>query len=701
MSKSIRDIYARRGKRGEVERFDFSGAEAKKEIDQYIDTIKATKADLDADKAASAEYADRAEKAASSVEQSASSAEENAADAISAAKNAKKSAEDAAKVKTSVDISVGDATSAAEESRKIKEEIAASVKTAADSATAAGKSAEAAANSASEASESEQNTKQNEALLDEKVSAAANSASESAKSADAASGSKAEAKKSASAAAKSAESASVSEENASTYAQNAGEHASAASESKKAAADSALTASEAQSAASEAEKNAANSEKAAAESEKNAAASESAAAKSAEAAAASADKLVIDDALSGTSTNAIQNKVVSDSITEIKEDLDNLQNDKSFGENLYNKTKNINGVYINSSGVTTESETLFCTEMISIIPNQNYCFSMVTGLGGYFCISQYDNDRKFIKNDNIKPEAFTIATDAKRKYIIKQYDCAYIVVSSVIAYYADNLMIAKGSDYIYKDYLWYWNDDTRKQVKEVKEFLDNQKVVDLKEYTLPYIKNGKLCCNGSGKTAYYAGIDCGSKINAMWCNFIFEEEKENLGNATLIINPNGVDSISNITDISLHCQIFPDRVKMDILGAKFGQDKYYYKTLLEFNFDTPLVCDGITEHTAILSVSESSNNVYLTIDGTQYSSHFTPDDNIPSISDVIGQYVIIEHFCTTERAKTTMPMFTYLQARDINNIYKLRDYFDRQNGILQNAPTGQVYHLLNNEKYKR
>lgn len=113
MSKSIIDIYARRGKRGEVERFDFSGAEAKKEIDQYINTIKATKEDLDADKEASAEYADRAEKASSSAEQSASSVAGNAADAISAAKSAKKSADDASKVKTSVDISAGNATSAA------------------------------------------------------------------------------------------------------------------------------------------------------------------------------------------------------------------------------------------------------------------------------------------------------------------------------------------------------------------------------------------------------------------------------------------------------------------------------------------------------------------------------------------------------------------------------------------------------------
>lgn len=113
MSKSIIDIYARRGKRGDVERFDFSGSEAKRKIDQYIDTIKATKDDLDADKEASASYADRAEKANASAEQSASLAAEKSESAISSAKSAKKSADDAAKVKTSVDISEGNATSAA------------------------------------------------------------------------------------------------------------------------------------------------------------------------------------------------------------------------------------------------------------------------------------------------------------------------------------------------------------------------------------------------------------------------------------------------------------------------------------------------------------------------------------------------------------------------------------------------------------
>lgn len=113
MRKSIKDIYARRGKRGEVERFDFSGAEAKKEIDQYIDTIRATKADLDADKTASAEYADRAESASSSAEKSASSAADSASSALTSSKSAKKSADDAANAKSSVNISEGNAVSAA------------------------------------------------------------------------------------------------------------------------------------------------------------------------------------------------------------------------------------------------------------------------------------------------------------------------------------------------------------------------------------------------------------------------------------------------------------------------------------------------------------------------------------------------------------------------------------------------------------
>ena len=384
-----------------------------------------------------------------------------------------------------------------------------------------------------------------------------------------------------------------------------------------------------------------------------------------------------------------------------KGDKCDLESSKKTGKNLYDSSKIKEGFYINNSGIETASETLFFTTPMPIVKNESYCFSMVAGLGGYFCVSLYDSDRKFIVNDNIMPADFSV--ENKRKYVIRQYDASYIRVSTVIEYYKDNLMIEKASELTdYEKYYWYWDDDTRNKLMEL---ILNQ-FVDYSVFDLPYIKNGKVCCNGSGKTAYYAGIDCGSKVNAMWSNFIFEKDGENYGNATLIINPNGVDSIANIKDLSLHCQIFPNRIKVDVLGDKFTteeSDKYYYQTLIDTTLETPLVCDGETEHTVILSVSEKSNNVYVTVDGTQYSGHFSIVDSseISGIGDVIGQYVMIEHFCSTDRETTIMPMFTYLQARDINNNYVLRDYFNRQNGILNNAPTGQSYHLLNNGVYRR
>lgn len=322
-------------------------------------------------------------------------------------------------------------------------------------------------------------------------------------------------------------------------------------------------------------------------------------------------------------------------------------------------------------------------------------------MGGYFCVSLYDSNGNFVSNDNIAVSDFTILNG--RKYVVKQYDASYIRISTNINYYKDNLMVEESSEPTdYEGYYWYWDDDTRYKLMEI---LENQGI-DYSAFKLPYIKNGKVCCNGCGKTAYYAGVDCGSKVNAMWTNFIFEKYGENYGNATLIINPNGVDSIANITDLSIHCQIFPNRIKVDVLGDKFkteDSNKYYYQNLIDVTLETPLACDGETEHTVILSISERSNNVYVTVDGTQYSGHFSVIDSseISGIGDVIGQYVMIEHFCSTDRSTTIMPMFTYLQARDVNNKYVLRDYFDRQNGVLQNAPTGQPYHLLNIDNYRR
>lgn len=387
---------------------------------------------------------------------------------------------------------------------------------------------------------------------------------------------------------------------------------------------------------------------------------------------------------------------LSENIAGVDDDLKGLTSYKKIGKNLYDETKIKEGFYIDSYGMEISNDPLFITDLIPIVSGEDYTISMTTGLGGYVCVSLFDAIGKFISNDYVDVGDFSIKN--KRKYIVKRYDAAYIKVSTTIDFYKDNLMIEKASEPSeYERYYWYWDNATYDKLNDILS------IADYSKYTLPYIKNGRVCCNGSGKTAYYAGIDCGSKVNTVWSNFIFEKGGTADGNATIIINPNGVDSISDITDLSLHCQIFPNRIKVDVLGNKFGEDKYYYQTLIDELLEQPLQCDGETEHTVILSVVEKTNNVYVTVDGVQYSGHFTITNRneISSISSVIGRYVIFEHFCTSNRAACNMPEFTFIQARDVNNKYVLVDHFDRQDGVLQNAPTGQPYHLINNSNYKR
>ena len=373
----------------------------------------------------------------------------------------------------------------------------------------------------------------------------------------------------------------------------------------------------------------------------------------------------------------------------LKKDIGGLKSDKRFGKNLYDKTKITTGYYIGKNG-PIENATLFYSDLIKIEPNEDYCYSVTSGKGGYFSISKYDANKNYLGESGVSVTDFT--KDGNRKYVVKNLNATYIRVNTATSLYADNLMVSKGNNYQYEDYYWYWNDDTRKKLEELYGLLNEN-------YTLPYIKNRKLCCNSGGETtAFYAGVDCTEKINAVWANFIFESDGKVDGNATVIINPNGIDHISDITDLSIHCQVTPTFLKVDVLGNKYGS--YYYQNLINVTFENRLVCDDSTVNTLIIAITES-NNIYVTLNGTKYNGTFTPTDDIASLYDVIGKYVIIEHYTNNKNTKAKMPQFTYVQARDVNNVYQFRDCFDRQNGVLQSAPTGQVYHLINNQNYNR
>lgn len=218
-----------------------------------------------------------------------------------------------------------------------------------------------------------------------------------------------------------------------------------------------------------------------------------------------------------------------------------------------------------------------------------------------------------------------------------------------------------------------------------------------KAYHYPYIYNGRVCCNKDtdSTTAYYAGLDFGSgvKINVLSAHFVWSKAKsgQKSGTVAIITNPNGVDKISDITDLSLHCVQTATYVKVDILGNKFG--KYYYQNLIDAQLSVAQELDGVTEHILTLAVtSPTTIDVYI---DEKYAFHgtFTPDSNIASLNDVIGQYATFEHYCYGNMDDFAMPMFTYWTCRQDSVTY-VNDQFDREDGRLTNTPQGIPYHLI-------
>lgn len=217
---------------------------------------------------------------------------------------------------------------------------------------------------------------------------------------------------------------------------------------------------------------------------------------------------------------------------------------------------------------------------------------------------------------------------------------------------------------------------------------------DYSKYKYPYIKDGKVMCNKATDTttAYYAGVDCGTPINVIQAKWIWENN-EKTGVLALISNPNGIDKITNITDLSIHLVLDNKHVKVDILGNKFN--RYYYQNIIDSQFDTPMELDGITEHNVTLSVMPDRNRIEVYIDNTMnFGGNFTPDENISSLLECIGRYATFEHYCEVDRDTVAMPMFTYFYCRDINNVTKVYDHFDRDDGQLTMTPQGLPYHLI-------
>lgn len=244
---------------------------------------------------------------------------------------------------------------------------AASATAAAASAASASNDATIAANAATAAAASATlaNTKATAAGLSE--AAAALSASQAANDATAAATSASQASASASSATDSAQAAATSEQNIESIIEDAiqdatdaaveeatadAEAAATAAESSASdAADSATAAAASAAAADSSADDAADSATAAAGSATAAAGSASDAADSATAAAASAASIVVDSAMSDSSTNPVQNKVINGELTQLKTALNFNTQSTDITDQLVEYTS----AYITSAGVITNS----------------------------------------------------------------------------------------------------------------------------------------------------------------------------------------------------------------------------------------------------------------------------------------------------------------------------------------------------------
>ena len=246
-----------------------------------------------------------------------------------------------------------------------------------------------------------------------------------------------------------------------------------------------------------------------------------------------------------------------------------------------------------------------------------------------------------------------------------------------------------------KSVISYFNDDGvsignywDREFKTIGKYIDG--VTSNDNYNLSFIDKGRVRCNDGNDSvcAYYAGIDCKQTINILQCRWTWENGT-NSGTLALIINPNGVRKISDITSSSLHLQITNTKITLDVLGVKYG--KYYYQRLIEQTLKTKMLLDNTTEYKCDMVASK--NTVTISINNETYTGTFIPDDTVTSLSTFLGQYVTFEHFCNGNRRSYAMPQITRFIARN-GNEYIVDEDFNKQDGVLQTTSTGLPYTLI-------
>lgn len=378
------------------------------------------------------EYAQTAQTAADNAGASASAAATSASEAAasaSAAESAKTAAETAqGKAEDAQAAAETAAQTATQKAQQTAQDAARAAQSKVDAESAAGR-AEAAHTGAESAKTDAETAAQGAAASASAASASAASAGQAATSAG----------QSATAAAGSATTAQGAAQTATTKAGEASASASAAAASETAAQTAQTGAETAETNAGHSASTATTKAAEAAQSASNAAASETAAEAAATRAETAAASLTVDDALSDTSVNPVQNKVITGAITDVKSALDEIATYNLFDPNdpTYRA-----GCYIDGSGNVVQSTDYFVSNHIHAAPGMTFVVTYAPPAG-------LTNVRAYkLNGSRVGNITGTLSGDGK--YITFTIpntltDVGYITVNGHT--YASEYMIIRGSEY--------------------------------------------------------------------------------------------------------------------------------------------------------------------------------------------------------------------------------------------------------------
>ena len=399
-------------------------------------------------------------------------------------------------------------------------------------------------------------------------------------------------------------------------------------------------------------------------------------------------------------TKQYRDEAMSTEIGTVREDLNQLNNDLDdfygTGKNIYNNNTDNKrvGIYMTTLHGNVQADASYGTVSFpidatkgSISVNKAYTFI-------HFFDKEIDVNDLVVGSDTLGYISGVIAQSSPLANITIPTNAKCVVISTGINKF-NTLQVEYGSEITsYEPYVKGINGnkivDKTIPLSKLEEIPSQD--YDNSIYELPFINNKRLCCNkvNDGGTACYIGVDTKGIPNKIVSKFIMEEGTSS-GTVALILQKNGLNKVSDITNGSFHCVITATGVAVNIL-----KDNGYLTNPIDINLTHPLLMDGVTENTVTIEVS--GNDITITINNGTYTDTYngTFAYETYNLSDFIGRYAQIEHYCSGDRNNKSMPMFTYWEVSGTNIFVNPKDNFSRPNGLLDRTPNGYEYHVFTN-----